>query len=271
MRVLATSDLHYSPHYERPVEEFARAVVAEAPDVLVLAGDVGEGLRRFRRCLELFAGLPSTTTKLVVAGNHDVWVHEAEGHSSLELFERELPRAARETGFTWLETDSAVIGRTAFAGSMGWYDYSGVAPGVTASYEEILTWKRRVFVDAWRVDWPLTDPEMSARLADALDTRLRALAADPRVERIAVVTHVPPWTGGLPRRPEYARTAAFFVNLTLGKRLLTHSRVTHAVAGHIHRGATQRIERSSGAPALDFWIVPSDYGDPRAVRFEIPD
>ncbi len=271
MRVFATADLHYSVHYAAAVEAFAREVIAEAPDVLILAGDVGEGLERFRACLDLFADLPDRTSKLVVAGNHDVWIHPETALSSIALFEEALPRAAREAGFTWLETESAIVGRTAFAGSLGWYDYSGKAPDTPATIEQIRAWKRRVFVDAWRVDWPAGDPEMSARLADGLEARLAALESDPRVERIVVATHVPPWTGGIPRRPEYALTAAFFVNLTLGDRLLRHPRITHAIAGHVHRGATQRIERPSGAPPIDFWIVPSDYGRPAAVRFSVPD
>jgi predicted phosphohydrolase len=268
LRILATSDLHYSTHYEAPVRAFAREVVAEAPDVLILAGDIGEGLGRFRACLELFAGLPSTTTKLVVAGNHDLWVHPDEGHSSLTLLEERLPEAAGAAGFHWLEMESPIVGSTGFAGSLAWYDYSGKDPSVNATYEQILAFKRRVFVDAWRIDWPMTDPEMSARLADHLERRIAVLEADPRVERIVLVTHVPPWTGGLPRKPEYAVTAAFFVNLTLGARLLGHTRITHAVAGHIHRGTHQEIPRPNGAP-LDFSIIPSDYGRPAAVRFEI--
>jgi len=270
LRVLATSDLHYSPHYARSVESFARQVVAEAPDVLILAGDIGEGLPRFRDCLGLFSALPKATTKLVIAGNHDVWRHDEVPLSSRALLEEGLPRAAGEAGFVWLERETVVIGGTGFAGSLGWYDYSGCDPRANATFDEIVTWKRRVFVDAWRVDWPESDPEMSALLARGLEERIAALEADERVERIVVATHVPPWTGGLPRRPEYAVTAAFFVNLTLGGRLLAHPRITHVVAGHIHRGAQQRIERP-GAPALDFWIIPSDYDRPAAVRFTLPD
>jgi predicted phosphohydrolase len=269
LRVLATSDLHYSRHYAAAVEAFARDVVREAPDVLIIAGDVGEGTARFRACLDLFADLPASTVKMVLAGNHDVWTHDDEGFSSLELLEEELPQAARQAGFRWLETETPVIGGTGFAGSLAWYDYSGADPRVGASYDQILAHKRRVFVDAWRVDWPETDPQMSARLADGLEERIRRLEADPAVARIFVATHVPPWTGGLPRRPEYAVTAAFFVNLTLGDRLLRHARITHAVAGHIHRGASQRIERA-GAPQLEFRIIASDYNRPAAVRFDLP-
>ena len=59
-------------------------------------------------------------------------------------------------------------------------------------------------------------------------------------------------------------SSAFFVNLTLGSRLLRHPRITHAVAGHIHRGASQRIERAEGPP-VHFEIIPSDYGKPADV------
>jgi predicted phosphohydrolase len=268
LRVLATADLHYCTRYAPAVLAFAREVVAEAPDVLIVAGDVGEGLPRFRACLEAFAGLPSSTAKLVVAGNHDVWRHDDVPHASAALLDRALPEAARAAGFTWLEADSVVVRGVAFAGSMAWYDWSGVDPRLSPTPEAIVAHKRRVWVDAWRVDWPESDPEVSRRLGDALMERLAALDADPVVRRSVVATHVPPWTGGLPRRPEYGLTAAFFVNLGLGERLARVRKLTHVVAGHIHRAARQTIARE-GAPPIDFQVVPSDYGAPAAVRFEV--
>jgi 3',5'-cyclic AMP phosphodiesterase CpdA len=267
MRVLATSDLHYSIRWEEAVEAFADEVVAEAPDVLIVAGDVGEGLDRFRRCLGLFDRLPPATLKLVLAGNHDVWTREGEPRTSLDLLERDLPAAARDAGFVWLETDVAVRGRTAFAGSLAWYDWSGAWPGISDA--EILAHKRAVWVDAWRVDWPHADKDMARRLGEGLTSRLAALEARPDIDRVIVATHVPPWSGGLQRRPEYAVTAAFFVNLGLGERLLPFGKVSHAVAGHIHRGARQAVERPKPLPPIDFRIIPSDYGEPAAVRFEV--
>ena len=270
VRILATSDLHYSPRFDDAVRAFAREVVAEAPEVFIIAGDVGEGLPRFRACLELFGSLPESTLKLVVAGNHDVWTHADVPMGSRQLLDEGLPDAAHACGFRWLESESPVLRGVAFAGSLAWYDWSGVHPGVPATPERIIAHKRRVWMDSWRVDWPETDPEMSARLAAGLVGRLDALESDPSVSRVFVVTHVPPWTGGLPRRPEYALTAAFFVNLGLGERLARRGKVTHAVAGHIHRHAAQHIERE-GAPPIEFRIVASDYGSPAAVRFVVPE
>lgn len=270
MRILATSDLHYSPRYAAAVEEFARGVVVERPDVLILAGDIGEGLPRFRACLDLFADLPPSTLKLAVAGNHDVWTHADVALSSRALLDEGLPGAARDAGFKWLETESPIMRGTAFVGSLAWYDWSGVHPEVPATPERILAHKRRVWLDAWRVDWPEGDMEISARLASGLLERIDRLESTPSVERIVVATHVPPWTGGLPRRPEYALTAAFFVHLTLGKQLERRPKISHAVAGHIHRHAALLIERN-GLPSIDFRVIPSDYGSPAAVRWEIPD
>lgn len=54
MRIAFTSDLHWEPRCAAAIEATAEATARSAPDVLVLAGDLGEPLEHFRRCLRAF-------------------------------------------------------------------------------------------------------------------------------------------------------------------------------------------------------------------------
>ena len=71
MRIIITADLHYRPSQRETYVQFSHWVKAQAPDCLIIAGDVGHPLRLFRRALQLFADLDCP--KLVLAGNHDVY------------------------------------------------------------------------------------------------------------------------------------------------------------------------------------------------------
>ena len=105
MRILITADLHYRPSQREAYLNFSHWVKAQAPDCLIIAGDVGHPLRLFRRALQLFADLDCP--KLVLAGNHDVYKGE---HDSRTLWETVLPQASREEGFGWLEEEVVVLG-----------------------------------------------------------------------------------------------------------------------------------------------------------------
>ena len=81
MRIIVTADLHYEAANRQLYIDFARRVADQKPDCFILAGDLGHPLRLFRRCLQLFRDL--TCPKLVLAGNHDVYVGEHSSRSAL--------------------------------------------------------------------------------------------------------------------------------------------------------------------------------------------
>src|SRR5262245_11820534 len=98
-RICVTSDLHVGITPETTIAALARAIAAKEPNLTILAGDLGEGLTAYRRCLSLFSDL---TGRLgAVAGNHDLW--RREGHTSDHLWTRGLPAATPEAGALWLE------------------------------------------------------------------------------------------------------------------------------------------------------------------------
>ena len=272
MRILVTADLHYAPTRRADYLAFARRVEEMAPDCFVLAGDVGHPLRLFRRGLQLFAGL--ACPRLLIAGNHDLYRDDPETWDSRTLWEAQLPAAARQEGFVWLEDTIWRRGSVAVCGTLGWYDYSAASPHLPFGAADYPHLKKLVNHDADYIDWPWSDRAMSRFLAKGLERQLQALEADPTVQRIVVVTHMPIFVEALPPYPQselYSLQRAYLGNFTLGELVRAHSKVTHVVSGHLHRGGEWRIERPGVARDIEFHLVGSEKGKPAVVLLELPD
>jgi predicted phosphohydrolase len=241
MRLAITADLHWglSATGDAATTELARRASDLAPDVFVIAGDVGEGAS-FGRCLALFSSLGGA--RLVVPGNHDLWTRDP-GVSSLDLYERVLPRVAGEHGFRLLDdepyTDS---GDAAILGSINWYDYSFADPalevefpGARAMYEAKL-FPRARHNDGQFVRLPISDPEFTSYLVRRFREQLSALP--PEVKQVIVVQHHPPV-----RELFYPTTLTtveqrFWLAYTGNRRMqdavLEDPRVTTVLCGHTH-------------------------------------
>jgi predicted phosphohydrolase len=261
-KIVVTSDLHLGITQPETVRRLAESIAAERPDLTVLAGDVGERLANFVSCLDLFRDMPGEVA--VLAGNHDVWARA--GHSSQDLWERELPAAVRAAGMLWLEDMSWRSGGVALVGSLAWYDYSGADPTFAdVTPDEFSARKGEFNLDARFVNWPWGDVAFARELGDALCVRLEACERDPSVESVVLVTHVPLFGEQLLRKPEDPRwgyTNAYFGNLTLGRRVLGARKLRVVVSGHTHVGRTglaRRAEAQEGVPVL---TLASDFHKP---------
>ncbi|RYE93010.1 MAG: metallophosphoesterase [Myxococcales bacterium] len=273
MRLAVSSDLHFDRrgHLTTPaaVADVAARLRAARPDVVVLAGDIAHGLDNIRGGIEAFVGCAPVVA--VLAGNHDVWRDDALALGSRQLFDESLPALCAELGVTWLENTVIRHGTSAVVGSLAWYDYSAVDPSQAALAPHLASLKRLHNADAHRVDWPNTDPDVAARLADGLMARLAAVAADPTITSIAVVTHVPLLDEQLIRKPDDPRwglSNAYFGHLTLGARVAAEPRVTLVVSGHTH-GARAGVRDRPGMPPLRYSVIGSDYGEPVGEVFEV--
>ena len=267
MRILVTADLHYRPAQRDAYMEFARWAEAQQPDCFILAGDVGHPLRLFRRGLQIFDRL--TCPRLLVAGNHDVYRGD---HDSRSLWESHLPEIARQEGFFWLEDASVRLNGVGICGTMGWYDYSSRAPHLPFSHDDYRLLKRLVNHDADYVDWPWSDRAMARYLVKRFAGRLSDLAADPAVQRIVVVTHMPIFDRAVPDYPQsehWSLLRAYMGNFTLGELVRRTAKVTHVVSGHIHRQGTWAVEGEQGA--IDFRLVGSKDGQPTAALLTLPE
>lgn len=261
MKLAVTSDLHLPITEAASIADLARDVEAFGPDALVVAGDVGESLADFRRCLELLKQFVSCPV-WVVAGNHDLWVRQTG--SSERLFTEELPLATVLAGCRWLEGEAFVIGGVAVAGSIAWYDYSAADPAVTATVEQFAKNKQYYNMDALMVAWGWTDVEFAARVGTALTATLDRLEADAAVKRTVVVTHVPLLECQMCRKPgnhDWGFSNAYFGNLALGRAVLQRRKVTHIVSGHTHI-ERHGHERTSDGRLVEAHVLASDYRKP---------
>jgi predicted phosphodiesterase len=273
MRIAVTSDLHYDPRgYLTPPEkirELARRIAAEVPDAVILAGDLAHGLASFGRCLDCFDNIVAPIG--VIAGNHDIWFDRETSMGSNTLWEEALPRTTRDRGAVWLEHDILRVGGVAIVGSMAWYDYSAIDPGVQADPEVIARVKRQFNNDALWIDWNRDDRDVAHALGQSMLMRLRTACNDDSVRSVVVVTHVPILEEQMERRPhdrKWGFTNAYFGNLTLGRAVVREPKVRAVVSGHTHHAKNATRERT-GAPPVGVCVVGSDYGSPDYVMVKV--
>lgn len=274
VRVAVAPDLHYDREGNLTPPDVLAALREELEaagvDAVVLAGDLGHPFEELLACLEVFSGL--TVPVGVVAGNHDVWRDDRRGLESADLLRRHLPDAVREAGMVWLEADDLRIGAVAVVGSLAWYDYSAAPAHLPHDAAWYARMKGQCNADAWRVDWPWDDVAVAASLRAGLVRRLERLEADPGVERVVVVTHVPLFECQMTRRPgdEYwERTNAYFGNLETGRAVARFGKVAAVASGHTHQAEAGEVERGGGLAPIRAVTVGSDYGEPRFEVLEL--
>ncbi len=280
-RVVITSDLHLGITKRDQIESLVAEIAAAKPDLTVIAGDIGEGEANIRACLALFQGLPGEVAAL--GGNHDVWAlsepWKLGGPDSQEMWERVLPEAVRDAGMRWLEEETWRSSGLAVAGSIAWYDYTGAAedipPQTEAFWVELkhktLPNGRFINPDAKYINWPWTDVEFAMARADTLVERVAALEADPGVEAILLVTHMPIFREQLiikPEAPNWGYTNAFFANLTLGQRIGELGKLRAVISGHTH--VPRDSQHIVGNRSISVQVVESDFRNPGAIIFDYP-
>ena len=280
-RVVVTSDLHLGITTQEQIETLVAAIAAEQPDLTVIAGDIGEGEANIRACLALFQRLPGEVA--VLGGNHDVWALSAPwklgGPDSQEMWERVLPGAVRDAGMRWLEEETWRSYGLAVAGSIAWYDYTGAAEDIPQQTEAYWTeLKRRTlpngrFInpDAKFINWPWSDIEFATARANALAKRVEQLEADPGIEAILLVTHMPIFREQLvvkPDVPTWGYTNAFFANLTLGKLVRELGKLRAVISGHTH--VPRDSQHVVGNRLIPVKVVKSDFRTPGAIIFDYP-
>lgn len=267
-RLVVTSDTHLGITSHWRVQRLVDEIRAEKPDIVAIAGDIGEGIDNIVAAMDMFSKLELPLA--VVAGNHDVWNFD-KMHPSKEIWERALPEIIQNRGGVWLETGSLMYGSIAVVGSIAWYDYSAQDPAFKASAEECWRRKGEFDADAWQVDWPWDDIEFSRLIEPAFRERLQAAQDDPSVREIVVITHSPIFEAQMCRKPEdeaWAFSNAYFGNLTMGEMVAQFSKVSHAVAGHTHVARDALIDLK-GRPARAITLG-SQYRDPVYVVLNLP-
>jgi hypothetical protein len=128
MRVAFISDLHIDvcPKNEAIFPKLVIAVQHAAPDLFVLAGDVANTASHLALALSHFSNLDCP--RYFVPGNHDVWIEShrsaRKGFDSAHKHDSILPQICCENGFHYLPASPTIIGKIAFIGTIGWYNYT---------------------------------------------------------------------------------------------------------------------------------------------------
>ena len=262
MRIAFTSDLHTDHHAaNRLVWQTMVALLQDlAPDVFICCGDVSAEEKQFG--MTVMALEQVACPKLLVPGNHDVWVQNAawvrRGITSEQKYYRLLPALCRAAGVHPLWLEPYVLGDVAFCGSLGWYDYSlrnvALDAFITGADYRRKTFQGRVWNDERFVHWPppdettatrprLSDEALTAHMVQALAQQLQEV--QPRVRRIVGVTHMLPFRSMVQYRqePRADYFGAFMGSVRLGEVLQSCPAVELVLAGHTHRQCTVQVGR----------------------------
>lgn len=275
MRIALTADLHFvkdSPR-EAPVKELAKAIKHHNPDILVIAGDIGESLQSLENvtaCLKIFSDVAEV--RCALAGNHDLWCAPDSPLSSKSLWENELPTIARELQYYWLDTQNVVVGEIAIVGTYLHYDYSAqdvVGPTSSFSKEYFAVNKYKINNDGNFLI--LSDVEFSTAIANQFLARLQLAQNDPVVKTIIVVTHVPCLECLVTRKPQdfnWSVGTPYFANLSYEKHILACGKVEYVICGHTHKKIRCSVDRGN-MPAVQAINIGGDYGAPELVVIDV--
>ncbi len=262
MRIAFTSDLHTDHHAaNRLVWQTMVALLQDlAPDVFICCGDIAAAEKQFGMTLMALEQVPCP--KLLVPGNHDVWIQNPawvrRGITSQQKYYQLLPALCRAAGVHPLWLEPYVLGDMAFCGSLGWYDYSlrnlALDTHITLQDYRRKTFQDRVWNDGRFVHWlasdatattrqRLSDQALTAHMVQALAQQLQEV--QPHVRRIVGVTHMLPFRSMMQYRQE-ARAdyfGAFMGSVLLGEVFQACPAVELVLAGHTHRQLTVQVGR----------------------------
>jgi hypothetical protein len=239
------------------------------PDVFVIAGDVSPELGDIEYTLDAFRSLDCL--KLFVPGNQDVWVLSEEmqrkGHDSYEKYYFYLPEVCRRNRFVPLWMEPVVHEHVGFVGSIGWYDlgfrhYHPSARPLSLDREVMdnlwndARWACWSDISAIAEDVPIPvrrpDAEVAREFNLKLDQDIDLLEKDGTVREIVAVTHFPPFQrlveggkeeGGEGDEEGYGKEESFPVCGETGKLLLSHSKVSLSISGHLHDRRDVLVEK----------------------------
>lgn len=269
MRIAVTADLHWGMSH--PGDRATWALVERAaelrPDVFAIAGDVGEGAEWFK-CLGLFRDLDCV--KLVTPGNHDLWVRDGLAQTSIERYERRLPKWSAEHGFHYLDREPWVSGGLAVVGSINWYDYSFADPELEQALPDVRQmyrekrFPRGQHNDGRFVTLGMSDEAFTAQVVERFERHLAGLPE--AVAQAIVIQHHPPvrelFYPTLLTAVDQKVWLAYTGNRRMQDAVLRDARIRTVFCGHTHAACEAEVQ---GRRCIN---IGGDYDFKRLVLFD---
>ena len=252
VRIIISSDLNSHITGKEHIRRMVAGIAHAQPDLVVLAGNLGNPSRLFEDCLSLFAILGQPVA--VVCGRRDLWCEGNENSES--LYKKTLPRIVGDMGYYWLNgNDPLIVGNVGIAGSVGWFDTEVTRAGSDGLPAQQL--------EQQRLNWKVSDSEFAQACSDSLCNQLRALEENPEVDRVLVATHFPMFENQLDQKLDEVPTGEPLVwHRALGARVASHPKVRWAVCGCIPTELHGVAERNGMTPIATA-VVGSRFYRPR--------
>lgn len=276
LQIAITADLHWGHrHGMDETRQLIAHLYEEPPDVLILAGDIGHAIL-FGDCLAQFSELDCQ--KLLVPGNHDIWVEAESERDSLQRYQEDLLGISKDYGFHYLDAQPWLMPEVnlGIVGTINWYDYSWSEGKLQEMYpDEIerlqtMRFSRGRHNDVNFVRWPLDNRQFTTMIVDTFEQQLEQTLS--QVDRVMVVAHHPPFYGlNFPRsEPPTSMDGllwdAFAGNTRMEEILKRHAdRIDYVFCGHTHRERENRLGHIRG------FNIGSDYPFKRLIRLHWPE
>ncbi|MCE1248695.1 MAG: metallophosphoesterase [Firmicutes bacterium] len=278
MKFAFTADLHYGNLTGKDdILSFIENMNGQSVDYIVIAGDLatrGATHNEFPELIELFRNFEGGV--LFTAGNHDIWT---KTESSFNLLTEKIPELTKETNCHFLDGNPVVIGKTAFVGSIGWYDYSFrfVPENLSRMFQEYYfrfssepqsfrwneitpehyegkqcrispdgeKWRLSTWQDRNFVKWDFTDYSFLDYCHDRLKKDIESVL--PGSERIIAVMHHLPFASFVPDIPDpmWGFHRAYLGSEKTGEFLFSFPQITDIFFGHSHRNTSKEINGKS--------------------------
>ncbi len=245
MKVWYASDLHVESKTNRTATLALRDLaIKEAPDVLILGGDVCNGPHALSGVLAMFSGI--APLNVFVPGNHELWDGAIDART---IHYKVLPEICSAHGFDMLIDEPLQIGSIGIVASMGWYDGTFAPPNVFSA--DALARKQhlgRVLLDASQLRWlaadgsPMSDADVTNLLLDDLRSQIENLGDE--VTRVVAALHMVPHANALGQRwneEERSYFRAFQGSERFGELLGRDSRIRDILCGHDHESSQSKI------------------------------
>lgn len=263
MRIAWLSDIHLNFVGERGRRRFAGQVAAQAPDAVVISGDIADGWTVVP-ALELIAAQIACPVYFVL-GNHDFY------HRGIADVQSEVRTAVEGSLLTYLPDAGVVALRPGLAlvGHDGWADgRAGDFAGSTFRPNDFVhIHDFQVFGGGYGSrEQRLRLMQQLAGEAAAHFARVLPVAAAAHAHVIAV-THVPPFVEGswYRGRPSGPNELPFYASVCVGEAMLDAMARHPATQLTVLAGHTHAAAQHTAAPNVRLRTAAATYGRPRVA------